>query len=53
MSDYEKLARIRRDLEATRNDLSQRIARDAPDKADLVLLHDRVCQAIKALSGTH
>lgn len=26
MSDYEKLARARRDLEETRNDLSQRIA---------------------------
>lgn len=51
MSDYEKLARARRDLEETRNDLSKRIAEDTPDKADLVLLHDRVCRAIKALHG--
>lgn len=28
MSDYEKLARARRDLEETRNDLSQRIAEE-------------------------
>ena len=51
MSDYERLARARRDLEETRNDLSQRIAEDSPDKADLILLHERVCRAIKALSG--
>lgn len=52
MTDYEKLARARRDLEETRNDLSRRIAEDAPDKADLVLLHERVGRAIKALSGS-
>lgn len=51
MSDYEKLARARRDLEETRNDLSRRISEDAPDKADLLRLHDRVSRAIKALSG--
>ncbi|CRL10112.1 hypothetical protein NIT7321_00955 [Phaeobacter italicus] len=51
MSDFEKIARLRRDLETTRNDLSKRISEDAPDKASLMLLHDRVCRAIKALSG--
>lgn len=30
MTDFEKLARARRDLEETRNDLSQRIVEDAP-----------------------
>lgn len=51
MTDYEKLARARRDLEETRNDLSRRISEETHDKADLILLHDRVCRAIKALSG--
>lgn len=50
MTDFEKLARARRDLEETRNDLSQRIVEDAPDKEELILLHERVCRAIKALS---
>ena len=51
MSDYEKLVRAHRDLEATRQDLSRRIAEDPSDKADLILLHERVCRPIKALSG--
>ncbi|WP_193989105.1 hypothetical protein [Alloyangia pacifica] len=51
MSDFEKLGRVRRDLEEIRNNLSQRILEQAPGKADLVILHDRVCRAIKALSA--
>lgn len=51
MTDFEKVARVRCDLEKTRNDLSQRISEGAPDKAELVVLHDRVCRAIKALYG--
>ncbi|WP_300581463.1 hypothetical protein [Marivita sp.] len=50
MSDYEKLTRLRRELEAMRQDLSQRIAQGAPGKPDLVILHERVSRAIKALS---
>lgn len=51
MSDYEKLGRLRRDLEEFRAELSQRIAEDAPGKPDLMVLHERVSRAIKALSG--
>lgn len=51
MSDYEKIACTRRALEKTRNDLARRIAEDAPNKADLIELHDRVRSAIKALHG--
>ncbi|SET27787.1 hypothetical protein [Paracoccus homiensis] len=51
MSDYEKLKRACRELEEVRNDLSQRIADNDPDKRALVELHDRVSRAIKALSG--
>ncbi|NIZ14469.1 hypothetical protein [Phaeobacter sp. HF9A] len=51
MTDFEKLARARRDLEDIRNDLAQRISDNESNKADLVLLHDRVSRAIKALHG--
>lgn len=50
MTDYEKVARFRQDLEAMRNDLSQRIETEKAGKADLIILHDRVSRAIKALS---
>ncbi|WP_164933057.1 hypothetical protein [Tropicibacter alexandrii] len=50
MTDYEKLGRLRRDLEEMRQDLAQRIAGDAPNKADLKILHERISRAIKALS---
>ncbi|MGR3366537.1 MAG: hypothetical protein ACU0CC_07640 [Sagittula sp.] len=50
MSDYEKLSRVRRDLEEIRSDLSQRIAKDGPGQSDLLILHERVSRAIKALS---
>ncbi|WP_165352890.1 hypothetical protein [Loktanella sp. IMCC34160] len=50
MSDYEKLSRLRRELEDIRKDLSQRMATDAEAKADLMILHERVSRAIRALS---
>lgn len=50
MSDYEKLGRLRRELEEMRRDLSARITQDAPDKTDLIVLHERISRAIKALS---
>ena len=50
MTDYEKLARLRRSLEEMRQDLARRIGRDAANTADLIILHERVSRAIKALS---
>ncbi|WP_425072993.1 hypothetical protein [Sagittula sp. S175] len=50
MTDFEKLARLRRDLEEMRQDLSQRIADGDAGQGDLMILHDRVSRAIKALS---
>lgn len=50
MSDYEKLSRVRRNLEEIRTDLSKRIAEGDGHQAELTNLHARVSQAIKALS---
>ena len=51
MTDFEKVNRIRRDLEEMRSDLTRRIDRDTRGKPDLVILHERVSRAIKALSA--
>lgn len=51
MTDYEKLSRTRRDLEDIRTDLCERITSETGNTAELTKLHERVSQAIKALSG--
>ncbi|MEC9104915.1 hypothetical protein [Donghicola tyrosinivorans] len=51
MTYYEKLSHMRRDLEAIRAEVCQRISTDPTDKADLSILHERISRAIKALSG--
>ena len=51
MTDYEKLNQTRRDLEDIRAGLAARIGRAGDCKSDLLVLHERVSKAIKALSG--
>lgn len=51
MTDYEKLGQTRRDLESIRTDLVSRIGNDHDANQDLLVLHERVSRAIKALSG--
>ncbi|WP_167733399.1 MULTISPECIES: hypothetical protein [Thioclava] len=51
MTHFEKLSRVRQDLEDIRKEIVAKIARDEGKSPDHVLLHDRVSRAIKALSG--
>ncbi|MFW8635618.1 hypothetical protein [Cribrihabitans pelagius] len=51
MTDYEKLNRTRRDLEEIRAGLAARIGQARDSKPDLLVLHERISKAIKALSG--
>jgi hypothetical protein len=50
MNDFERISRIRHDLETLRQDLCQRMEQ-THDQRDLNTLHERVSRAIKALSG--
>ena len=51
MTHFEKLSRVRQDLEDIRNEIVAKIARDEGKTPELVLLHERVSKAIKALHG--
>lgn len=50
MNDFERISRIRRELETLRQDLWQRMEQ-TQEQRDLNNLHERVSRAIKALSG--
>ena len=51
MTHFEKLRHIREDLDEVRKEIAAMIARDEGKSPDLVILHERVSKAIKALSG--
>lgn len=51
MTDYEKLNQTRRDLEDIRSGLASRIGQAGACQSDLLILHERVSKAIKALAG--
>lgn len=50
MNDFERISRIRQELETLRQDLCQRMEQ-AQDQRDLNIVHERVSRAIKALAG--
>lgn len=51
MTDYEKLKHTCRELEDIRSGLAAQIGQEGAKNPDLLILHERVSKAIKALSG--